>query len=138
VLEISAAPPARLRGDDENTPDEFVWTTPAPNAEIVSPEVVIEVNAPVLGVVDPIAPGEAKVAPFKLEALTVPEPVKFKEAPDPTTIAACVLVPEVITEKAGFVALFATQDGGVPLPFDCKIYPTVPGAREVIVDGLSA
>jgi len=48
------------------------------------------VNAPVPGVVEPIEPGDAKVAPLRVEALIVPVPVKPRLAPLPTTIAAVV------------------------------------------------
>lgn len=77
-------------------------TTPA----VVSPPSVTEVlavrvvNVPAPGVAPPIVPGLAKVAPFSIEALIVPVPVKFNEAPEPTTIAAAVFVPPVIAENA--------------------------------------
>jgi len=62
-------------------------------------------------------------------------PLKFKVAPDPTTIAAEVFAAEVILENGIFVNdEVETQEGAADAPFDCKIYPLVPGVRETIVD----
>jgi len=57
------------------------------------------VNAPELGVVEPMVPGTAQVLPVREEALIVPDPEYVSDAPVPTTIAAVVLVPEVRPEK---------------------------------------
>ena len=81
-------------------PDVFV-TTPLvvkPVSAMLEPE--REVKVPDAEAVPPIAPGDAKVAPPKEDALIVPVPVKFKDAPVPTSIAAAVLVPLVNDEKA--------------------------------------
>ena len=58
------------------------------------------VNVPAAGVVPPMAAGTAQVLPNKDEALMVPEPPKFKDAPEPTTIAAIMFVPLVISPNA--------------------------------------
>ena len=95
----------------------------ATNLLAVKPEkVTVElaervVKAPVLGVVEPIAPGAAQVAPIKEEASIVPLPVYPKVAPVPTTIAAWVLVPEVISVKEISVAgTLLVHTGAVPAP----------------------
>jgi hypothetical protein len=78
-------------------------------------EVTVKVvNMPAAGVLDPIAPGEAKVAPPRLDALIVPEPAKPILEPVPTTIAACVLVADVIALKATLAEL-ARQSEPVPV-----------------------
>src|SRR5258708_38738181 len=51
------------------------------------------------GVVPPIAPGAAKLAPPKVVALIAPEPLTPREPPVPTT-NAWVFVPAVIALKA--------------------------------------
>ena len=65
------------------------------------------VKFPAAGVVVPIAPGAAHVLPIKLEALIVPVLEYVREAPAPTTIAAVVLVAEVIPENG-------TEDAETP------------------------
>ena len=85
--------------------------------EVTEVEAERVVKAPVEGVVEPMAPGAAHVPLSKVEALIVPEPVKSREAPVPTTIAAWVLVPEVIPEKGTEVAgTVELQTGAVPAP----------------------
>jgi hypothetical protein len=80
------------------------------------------VKFPAAGVVVPIAPGAAQVAPIKEEALMVPDPVEFNDAPVPTNIAAVVLVPEVIPEKGTLVAgMVELQVGATPAPAEVKI-----------------
>ena len=60
------------------------------------PVVVVRfVNVPAAAVPVPIACGLAQVLPSKVEALIVPVPLKLRDAPEPTTIAATVLVPLV-------------------------------------------
>ena len=83
------------------TPPEVFVTTPFVERPVsVTDDPVKEVNVPAAAVPPPIAPGAAKVAPPKVDALIVPVPVKFKDAPLPTTIAAMVLVPLVSEENA--------------------------------------
>lgn len=100
------------------SPAAVFVTTPA----VDNPTSVIEVlpvrvvNVPAPGVPPPIAPGLANVAPPKVEALIVPVPVKFKEAPDPTTIAAVVFVPDAIVEKAGEPPELSVAQSHVPVP----------------------
>lgn len=54
--------------------DPMVFIDEAPEPKVVFPDEVNVVNAPVLGVVDPIVPGIAQVPPIKDEALIVPDP----------------------------------------------------------------
>jgi hypothetical protein len=60
-----------------------------------------------------MAPGEANVAPPKVVALIVPEPVTFKDAPEPTSIAAVVFVPEVMALNA---ELPPPEPQSIPVP----------------------
>jgi hypothetical protein len=69
----------------------------------------------------PIAPGLARVAPPSAEALIVPEPEKFNEAPVPTTIAAVVFVPEVIALKAGVPPVLSDEHAQPPPSVHFKI-----------------
>ena len=95
---------------------------------VVTPVEDNAVNAPVFGVVDPIASGAAHVPPIKEEALMVPDPVEFNDAPVPTTMAAVVLVPEVIPEKGTEVAaIVEVQVGATPAPDEIRNCPLVPG-----------
>ena len=55
--------------------EPMVLIDEAPVPKVVDPDDVNVVNAPVLGVVDPIVPGATQVAPIKDEALIVPDPV---------------------------------------------------------------
>ena len=92
------------------------------------------VNAPLLAVVEPIVPGEFQVDPSKVLALMVPLPVKLSVPPEPTTIVANVLVPEPIPENGTLPTV--TPDGdahsGAPVvPLEVRMYPLVPGVREV-------
>jgi len=59
--------------DEAPEPKVLVVEVPVPIVEF--PDEVNVVNAPVLGVVDPIVPGVAQVPPIKEEALIVPLPV---------------------------------------------------------------
>src|ERR1035437_7304424 len=85
------------------------------------------VKFPAAGVVVPIAPGAAQVPPRREEALIVPVPLKSNDAPVPTTMAAVVLVPEVIPEKGIEVAAIElVHVGATPAPADVKNCPVVP------------
>lgn len=116
--EVKVSPFAPVEIDEADKPDKVrvpevavKFKAPVdsvkPFEAVSSPVEVIEVlavkvvNVPAPAVPPPIAPGLAKVAPAKAEALIVPVPPKFSEAPDPTTIAAVVLVPEAMVENAG-------------------------------------
>jgi hypothetical protein len=86
---------------------------------------VTDVNRLVFGVVNPIGPGDANVAPFNAVAFIVPVPDAPRLAPLPTTIAAVVLVALVIAENAGVlvpqtpppVPSARQWASGTPLPF---------------------
>src|SRR5258706_70058 len=104
----------------------MVLTEEAPVPRVVLPEEVRVVKAPVLGVVEPMVPGEAQVPPNKVEALMVPVPVKSREAPEPTTMVAVVLVPEVIFEKDEPPLPLFSQVGVTPGPAEVRICPAVP------------
>jgi hypothetical protein len=66
---------------------------------MTAPERVV--NTPVPGVVEPIDPGIAQVPDRRVVALLVPEPDVVREDPVPSTMAAVVLVPDVIALKDG-------------------------------------
>lgn len=56
-------------------------------------------------------------------------PLRVREAPVPTTMAACVLVPPVRLEKAEPIDAAETQEGATLEPFVCNTYPVVPGPK---------
>ena len=78
---------------------------PIAKVEVICPVALRVEKAPVLAVPLPIAPGAANVAPPRVVALIVPEPLTPKLPPVPMS-RAFVLVPAVSEEKlAAAVAL---------------------------------
>lgn len=104
-------------------PEDSVCVSPVSPVEEIAPDVDVRDNAPVVivkpleavsvlladsvvkapepGVPLPIEPGEAKVAPPRVEAFTTPLPEKVKVPPVPTVIVAVVFVPVVIASNEG-------------------------------------
>lgn len=98
--------------------------TPETEAVLLAVKVV---NAPLPGVVPPMAPGAAQVLLRSEEALIVPVEVKLSEDPAPTTIVAVVLVLPVIPEKGTEVAaMVEVQVGADPAPAELKNWPLDP------------
>lgn len=92
-----------------------------PALALMSPDALSVVKAPLLAVVEPIAPGETHVDPSRVLALMVPVPVKSSVAPVPTTMAAEVLVPEVMLENATLPEDGAVHVGALSVPLDVRM-----------------
>ncbi len=113
----------------EEAPEPKVLVRDAPVPIVDAPEEVRVEKAPVPGVVDPMGPGAANVAPLRLDALIVPDPVKSIDAPVPTVMVALLFVPEVITLKGTVTAdREPDQTGAEPAPWERRTWPTVPAS----------
>jgi len=90
-------------------------------AKVASPDntFVTQLDPSAISKFPDVAVVKPKVAPFIVDAFTVPDPEKVSEAPVPTVIVAVVFVPVATESKVGVPpVLSALQTQAVPLHFN--------------------